>query len=123
MHPSPELVDLLGRIYDAGREGDRKGKRYEQRRHDFVFHMTDWLGDLKDLNVLYAHPEKADLHKATITIVCLLYHVIPHLNAAGRLLLDHVPDAFAPAEAKPPADGSVEKPKIKRERKPRSRAS
>jgi hypothetical protein len=88
-------------------------EEYQRQRHDFAFHMTDWLTDLKELNELYAHPEKAELDKATISIIGILYHVIPHLNAAGRLLLDTIPDAFAPPQAKP---------KVKRERKPRTRA-
>jgi hypothetical protein len=122
MPASPELIELLGRIFDSGRKGDRKGKRYEQRRHDFIFHMTDWLGDLKKLNELYTHPENADLHEATISIIALLYHVIPHLNAAGRLLLDTITDPFAPSQEKPPGEETRAKPKVKRKRKPRSRA-
>ena len=120
-----KLRELLEKVFDECREGLRaevSPAEYAQQRHDFAFHMTDWLGDLKKLNELYAHPEKADLHDATISVIGLLYHVIPHLNAAGRLLLDHVSDPFAPVEAKAAAKESVEKPKIKRERKPRSRA-
>jgi hypothetical protein len=113
---NPKLRLLLERIFDNCREGlraDLSPEEYQRQRHDFAFHMTDWLTDLKELNELYAHPEKADLEQATISIIGTLYHVIPHLNAAGRLLLDTIPDAFAPPQAKP---------KAKRERKPKTRA-
>jgi hypothetical protein len=116
---------LFEKIFDECREGLRaelSPAEYEQQRHDFAFHMTDWLGDLNTLNELYTHPEKADLHKATISIIGLLYHVIPHLNAAGRLLLDTIPDAFAPQQAKALEERTHAKPKAKRAHKPRTRA-
>jgi hypothetical protein len=84
--------------------------------------MTDWLGDLKELNALYTHPEKADLHEATVLIIGFLYHVIPHLNAAGRLLLDHISDPFAPPQAKTTAAVDGPGPKAKQPRKPKTRA-
>jgi hypothetical protein len=96
--PSPKLKELFGRIYDNGREGERRqlgAKEYERRRHDFVFHMTDWLDDLYDLNKLCRHPEDADVEKATIFVMGLLYHALPHLTTAGRLLLDTISDPFA----------------------------
>lgn len=98
MFPTPELEEFLGKVYDHGREGDRKdmsAEEYARRRHDFVFHMTDWLSDLKFLSDLYEHPEKADVEKTTIEIMGFLFHVLPHLTTAGRLLLDEIGDAFA----------------------------
>ena len=55
--------------------------------------MTDWLNDLESLVMLYEqhHLEK---NKAASIVSGFLYHAIPHLNAAGRLLLDSVPDPF-----------------------------
>jgi hypothetical protein len=97
MMPDPKLKKLLARVFDDARGGLRAAEgssAYAELRHDFVFHMTDWLQDLRELNDLYQHPEKAKLDDATIKIIGFLYHVIPHLKAAGRLLLDEIPDAF-----------------------------
>jgi hypothetical protein len=93
----PKLERLLEKVYDGAREGLRKAEdpaAYKKLRHDFVFHMTDWITDLEKLHELYQHPEKADPKKTCTFIIGLLYHVIPHLNAAGRLLLDEVRDPF-----------------------------
>jgi hypothetical protein len=122
---NPALWHLLEKVFDDCREGPRaelSPEEYQRQRYDFAFHMTDWLYNLKELNELYAQPEKAELHKATISIIGLLYHIIPHLNAAGRLLLDKIPDAFAPPEKKPENTSGPTKPKGKRQRKPRSLA-
>ena len=35
------------------------------------------------------------MEKATTFLVGFLYHAVPHLKAAGRLLLDDVPDPCA----------------------------
>ncbi|HXG12043.1 MAG TPA: hypothetical protein VNK04_19975 [Gemmataceae bacterium] len=94
----PKLERLLKQVYDGAREGLRKAEdpaAYKKLRYDFVFHMTDWMSDLERLRELYQHPEKADPDEACTFIIGFLYHVIPHLNAAGRLLLDEIPDAFA----------------------------
>jgi hypothetical protein len=122
MPASPQLVELLGRIFDSARQGEGKQTDYQQRRQDFIFHMTDWLGDLKNLNELYAHPEEADLREARTSLIALLYHVIPHLNAAGRLLLDTIQDHFTLHPEEPPDEETRAKPKVKRERKPETRA-
>lgn len=91
---------MLGRVFDAVRHEDRKSKRsadYKERRSDFIFHMTDWLTDLRELQELYAHPTKVEVQKVSISLMSILIHVIPHLNAAGRLLLDEdgIGDPFA----------------------------
>jgi hypothetical protein len=92
------LRKLLGRVFDNGQEGLRKeipADEYERRRHDFVFHMTDWLKDLTDYADMVEHPEKWKLKEATEFLIGFLYHVVPHLSAAGRLLLDEIKDPFA----------------------------
>jgi hypothetical protein len=84
-------------VYDDAQRGEKKRlgrEEYARRRQDFVFHMTDWLNDLDMLQAIYRKPEDCDVKETTIDIMGILYHVIPHLNAAGRLLLDDVPDAF-----------------------------
>jgi|SRR5581483_1657326 len=92
------LKKLLGEVFDHCREGLQEEigpADYEQRRRDFVFHMLDWPKDLQFLSQLFENPEGRDLHATSISLISFLYHVIPHLNAAGRLLLDEVPDPFA----------------------------
>jgi hypothetical protein len=74
---------------------------YERRRHDFVFHMTDWLTDLREYADIVRHPEEYKKDAAAEMIIGFLYHVVPHLNAAGRLLLDEIKDPFADQPAHP----------------------
>jgi hypothetical protein len=98
--PSKELEALLTAVYNQFRRlEDRTANA--QARHDFVFHMTDWFDDLARLEAIYEHPEQFDRREAGRAIAGFLYHVIPHLKAAGRLLLEEIPDAFAEPEAVP----------------------
>ncbi len=93
------LGKLLAHIYDDFHER-KSSKSYAQKRRDFVFHMTDWKSDLGKLVNLLLHPEKHDRDAAGVIVAGFLYHAIPHLKAAGRLLLDKIPDAFEPAQKK-----------------------
>lgn len=98
MERSKKLESLLGKVFDSCREGlseELSPADYAERRHDFVFHMTDWLSDLAGYADLVQHPENSKKADATHFLIGFLYHVIPHLNAAGRLLLDEIPDPFA----------------------------
>jgi hypothetical protein len=61
--------------------------------------MMDWEGDLQELAKLFRNPDLSDEETASALVIGFLYHVVPHLNAAGRLLLDEISDPFAPAEA------------------------
>jgi hypothetical protein len=97
--PSKDLQALLAAIYGQFRTAEVHAAT-DEARHDFVFHMTDWLDDLARLQAIYDHPEQFDPKKAGREIAGFLYHVIPHLKAAGRLLLDEIPDAFRQVEAK-----------------------
>jgi hypothetical protein len=54
--------------------------------------MTDWSEDLFRLAELYEHPDKFDRAAAARLVAGFLTHAIPHLRAAGRLLLDHAPE-------------------------------
>jgi len=103
------LRKLLGRVFDSGQEGLRAelpADEYERRRHDFIFHMTDWLQDLTEYANLVEHPEKWKLKEATTFLIGFLYHVLPHLNAAGRLLLDEIKDPFATGPMHPVMPGA-----------------
>ncbi|HVA49672.1 MAG TPA: hypothetical protein VNH11_25120 [Pirellulales bacterium] len=92
------LEHLLGRVFDGVSEGLRAEldlEEYEKRKHDFVFHMTDWIGDLEQLAELFGDPDQETDETASNVVLGFLYHVIPHLNAAGRLLLGDVGDPFS----------------------------
>jgi hypothetical protein len=105
-----ELRQLLGHVFDHAQEGLRAelpADEYERRRHDFVFHMTDWAGDLTRFMELVGRPDEWKTKAATTFLIGFLYHVVPHLNAAGRLLLDHIPDPFAEPPLVPNAGNTV----------------
>jgi hypothetical protein len=108
MERDDHLRELLGRVFDAAQDGLREElppEEYERRRHDFVFHMTDCADDLVRYADFVKHPKQQDKKTATTFLIGFLYHVVPHLSAAGRLLLDHVPDPFADhPEAAPRAE-------------------
>ena len=97
--PTPALKHLLEAIFDNCRDVEDP-LRNEERRDEFVFHMTDWLSDFQRLKKMYDQPKKVDVEKASTFLIGFLYHVIPHLNAAGRLLLDEIPDPFTKAKQK-----------------------
>lgn len=123
--PSPELKKLLGKIYDSMRGELRKTlvpATYKERRLDFIFHMTDWLSDLDQINDLYRHPEKAKVDDACVTIIGILIHIIPHLNTAGRLLLDEISDPFALDHADTPRERKNITKVHMRKHKPKSKA-
>lgn len=91
------LETLLGRVFDDLRKeswADLPPGEYKQLREDFIFHMTDWKDDLEQLRYLFNTPDTHD-EETTTRLVGILYHIVPHLNAAVRLLLDEVPDPFA----------------------------
>ncbi len=95
--PSKELRKLLGSIYHRFQKLENP-KANAVAKQDFVFHMTDWLDDLRRLAAIYKNPGKFDRQSAGHIVAGFLYHVIPHLRAAGRLLLDQIPDAFENVE-------------------------
>jgi hypothetical protein len=113
--PSKDLQKLLASVYDQFQKLDNP-KADAKAKQDFIFHMTDWLDDLQRLTAIYEHPNTFGRSSAGRDIVGFLYHVIPHLKAAGRLLLNDVPDAFETAEARVPND------RIRRATPPRRRA-
>lgn len=83
---------LLGAVFAGLR--DENEPDFEKKRGDFVFHMMDWLDDLEDLHALFRSQDAAKEEAAEL-IVGFLYHVIPHLTEAGRLLLGGVPNPFS----------------------------
>jgi len=93
IYPTPALENLLARVFDYYQEAE-DSRCHAERRREFVFHMTDWLNDLQDLQELYSRPEKADAKSASLFLHGFLIHVVPHLNAAGRLLVGEIRDPF-----------------------------
>jgi hypothetical protein len=99
---SQPLDDILGRVFDKVRERQLQegvdAAQYDCWKRDFIFHVTDCAPDMERLRELFQSPEKYDADNASHLVVSFLIHVIPHLNAAGRLLLDEVSDPFSAAE-------------------------
>ncbi len=86
------IKKLLGQVFDDLQTVEDPEK-YNERKQQFIFHMTDWIDDLQKLIELYSQSEQQQVNAAQ-TLAGFLYHVIPHLKAAGRLLLDRIPDPF-----------------------------
>jgi hypothetical protein len=82
---------LLRQVF--GEVRDRAEPGYEKHCDDFVFHMTDWLHDMEGLQRLYRELNDSSTDAAEF-VIGFLCHVIPHLNAAGRLLLGEISDPF-----------------------------
>jgi hypothetical protein len=98
---SAQLIALLHKVYDSWNEPSDSAD-YVLRRDEFVFHMTDWLSDLEEIDRLYQNPESADAEQASQFIFGFLVHVTPHLRAAARALLgEEVTDPFAPPGSTP----------------------
>lgn len=63
--------------------------------HDIGFHMTDWLGDIKDLLEVYSNIENLSDDEITGFVYKFLAHVPNHLNAAHKLTgLGKLDDVF-----------------------------
>jgi len=88
--PSPELQKILAKVYNTYQKQDDP-KVNAACRHDFVFHMTDWFGDLQRLFLLYDHPDRATRKEAEAVVYGFLIHALPHLMAASHLLEGKAP--------------------------------
>jgi hypothetical protein len=119
--PSAEIVKLerlLAGIYRVYQKLDDPGAD-KQCQRDFVFHMLDWIDDLHSLADLYRQPEPYSKSDAGRLVAGFLYHVIPHLMEAGRLLLDYEPGYFFDS----PKPKTTESPAKPARRRPRSSLS
>ncbi len=87
-----------------------------QCRWDFVFHMTDWIEDLRRLAELYQQPEASDREQAGEIVSAFLIHVTAHVMEAARLMLNYEP-AYIFDSPKPKKTAAV-----KPSRKPARRA-
>ena len=98
MRDIEKFENLMAKIFEDHREDVRKElgpAEFERQRYDFAFHMADWASDLERMADLLRDPDRMDLEEASTFVIGFLYHVVPHLNAAGRLLLDEIRDPFA----------------------------
>lgn len=100
MTDSPRLARLqaiLAGVFNFQREEWKKElppAEYERRRHDFVFHLTDWQSDLEGLAALFKDPDGQDDDASHSFIIGFLYHIVPHVDAAARLLLGDIGNPF-----------------------------
>jgi hypothetical protein len=88
-----EIERVLARVFDELQK-IKDPTEHARTREDFVFHMVDWIDNLEELFQLYANPKDHDIETSNNIIIGFLYHVIPHLNVAGRLLLDTISNPF-----------------------------
>ena len=65
--------------------GELGPARTDRKTYDFVFHMTDWYGDLIRLAELYQNPSAHSQTEWNDALLGFLYHVPGHLNAAATL--------------------------------------
>ena len=53
---------------------------------DAVFHMTDWLSDLKEWNSFCENPDSLSVDEVQDLLMNFLVHVPAHVAAAGKLV-------------------------------------
>jgi hypothetical protein len=81
----PKLTMVLKAVYNAYQKLDDRDDN-ARCRWNFVFHMTDWVKDLRQLADLYEHPERYKKDAAEEIVFGFLVHAVPHLQAAARNL-------------------------------------
>jgi hypothetical protein len=74
-------------VFDRYRGTDPVLRRKELR-HDFVFHMTDWIDDLHELKSLYDNPQAYTREQAASIVYRFFMHALSHLKAGERILFD-----------------------------------
>ena len=58
----------------------------EQSIDDAVFHMTDWLSDLKEWNEFCENPGSLNPEKLSELVMGFLIHVPSHVAAASKIV-------------------------------------
>jgi hypothetical protein len=87
------IEELLSQVFDDFQRVDDPAE-HTRRKQEFILHMTDWASELEKMAGLYRNPHQQGPDAGKI-VAGFLYHAIPHLNTAGRLLLDRIPDPFS----------------------------
>ena len=98
---SKDFRELMRQVFDDCREGLRgelSSLEYEKARELFAFHMDECVDDLKSLASMIENSSELQAEDASTKIIGVLYHVVPHLAEAHRLLLDEVRNPFAADE-------------------------
>jgi hypothetical protein len=85
--------ELFSAAFDAMHEAD---ETHEERRAEFAFHLDECVDDFRAF--LDAVAKRTDPDTMSTFLVGFLAHAVPHLNAAGRLLLGKIADPFASRE-------------------------
>jgi len=101
MAQTTHVEEALGKVFDTLREELRRElspAEYQRQKNDFIFHMLDWKDDVDRFARWLDNPDATDAEDSSTFVVSFLMHVAPHLNAAGRLLLDKIEDPFASSE-------------------------
>lgn len=103
MSTHEQYRQLMRQVFDELREGVREtvtSQEYDDLRESFAFHMTDWSDDVQKLLELQQQSGSISSEDAAKKVVGLLYHLVPHLTEAGKLLLDRVDNGVEPIAAK-----------------------
>jgi len=93
MTETKNVEQLLARAFERCKTG-RRTKKFRREQADFVFHMTDWLCDLEELYDMLHKPESWDPEKASEFLIGFFYHVVPHIETAGKLLVGNIRNPF-----------------------------
>jgi hypothetical protein len=98
MDANESLRNILRAVFEGLREKEEAS--FSEKQEEFAFHIVECLDDFENLLMLLKKSASSNEtnENAMIAreIVGFLYHVVPHLTAASRLLLDGVPDTFSP---------------------------
>lgn len=83
MNPKTELAaQAINRIFE------NSGAYSEQQVKEIVFHLTDWVDDLKPLADFLKDPTKCGDDEAMQIIIRFLAHAPDHLKIAAEIVLD-----------------------------------
>jgi hypothetical protein len=118
--PSPEVRELLRRVFDTYSGIAPDDPAYHSRLYDFVFHMTDWWDDLSKLGWALLEPGRPPSGQAQSAVFGFLIHAVPHLMAASEALHgEPVAHPFTPTTPASPTNGThrtraARRPKVKK---------
>ena len=88
---SGKLEKHIREVYIGTHE--RSEQDFEQNIDAFVFHMLDWLDDLRTLADAYERSEAITNEEFEKAVISFLYHAAPHIVEAAKLY-DYLPNPF-----------------------------
>ena len=83
-----KLLGFFGDMASA-----KESSNYDSDKESFVFHITDWSPSLDLIAKLYSNPACFSQEESKQILQDLLYHVLPHLNAAAEIY-DDAPEIY-----------------------------